>query len=130
MTNDQTGRRIGLKEHIAQSIKNILFTRIGSRLMREDYGSLLPELIDMPMTQTVIALCHQAAVTAFQPQRQALLVVIALCHQAAVTAIAAWEPRITVRSIHFNPTAAANGQLAITIVTTLTDGTEQTFQIQ
>lgn len=108
MTNDQTGRSIGLKEHIAQSIKNILFTRIGSRLMREDYGSLLPELIDMPMTQTVIALCHQAA----------------------VTAIAAWEPRITVRSIHFDPSAAANGQLAITIVTTLTDGTEQTFQIQ
>ena len=45
--------------------------------MREDYGSLLPELIDMPMTPAVIAVSHQAI----------------------VTAIATWEPRIKISQI-------------------------------
>ena len=45
MTNSETGRQIGLYDHIRQSIKNILFTRIGTRLMREEYGSLLPRII-------------------------------------------------------------------------------------
>ena len=34
MTNSETGRQIGLYDHIRQSIKNILFTRIGTPLAK------------------------------------------------------------------------------------------------
>lgn len=50
MMNATTGRRIGYAEHIGQSIADILTTPIGSRLMRRDYGSFIPMLIDQPLT--------------------------------------------------------------------------------
>ena len=34
--------------HLRQSIEDILTTRIGARVMRRDYGSRLPELVDTP----------------------------------------------------------------------------------
>ena len=46
--NRETGAALGLVEHIAQSITDILTTRIGTRVMRREYGSLLPELVDQP----------------------------------------------------------------------------------
>lgn len=63
--NKQTGRRISDIDHIRQSIADIMLTPIGSSVMRRDYGSLLPELLDHPangantlrmMTATVMAL--------------------------------------------------------------------------
>lgn len=77
MTDAENGRGQDTLAHIAQSIRNILFTRIGTRLMREEYGSFIPDLIDMPAGHAAIALIHQAA----------------------VTALARWKPRITVRRI-------------------------------
>lgn len=64
MTDAENGRGQDTAAHIAQSIRNILFTRIGTRLMREEYGSFIPDLIDMPAGPAAIALIHQAAVTA------------------------------------------------------------------
>ncbi|WP_338724674.1 GPW/gp25 family protein [Pseudomonas tolaasii] len=46
--NRQTGGAIGNLDHIAQSMTDILTTRIGTRVMRREYGSLLPELVDHP----------------------------------------------------------------------------------
>jgi len=46
--NRTTGAAIGPVAHIGQSIADILTTPIGSRVMRRDYGSLLPDLIDAP----------------------------------------------------------------------------------
>lgn len=43
-----TGKTIEGEAHLRQSIADILGTPLGSRLMRRDYGSLLPELIDAP----------------------------------------------------------------------------------
>ncbi len=43
-----TGRALSGDAHLAQSIGDILATPIGTRTMRRDYGSLLPELIDQP----------------------------------------------------------------------------------
>lgn len=43
-----TGRTIAGESHLRQSIADILTTPLGSRVMRRDYGSLLPELIDQP----------------------------------------------------------------------------------
>lgn len=44
-----TGRAIDGDAHLRQSITDILTTPMGSRVMRRDYGSLLPELIDQPL---------------------------------------------------------------------------------
>lgn len=47
-THAVTGRALSGTAHLAQSIGDILTTPLGSRVMRRDYGSLLPELIDQP----------------------------------------------------------------------------------
>lgn len=71
-TNRHTGQRLTETAHIAQSVGDILSTPIGTRVMREDYGSLVPELIDHPQTP---ALDLKLAAAAFM-------------------AIVRWEPRI------------------------------------
>lgn len=45
----QNGLNIDQSEHILQSVRDILTTPIGSRVMRRDYGSLIPFLIDSPL---------------------------------------------------------------------------------
>lgn len=47
--NAHTGRAIEGEAHLLQSVGDILTTPLGSRVMRRDYGSLLPELIDQPL---------------------------------------------------------------------------------
>lgn len=46
--NRTTGTAISGLEHLRQSVGDILSTPIGSRVMRREYGSLVPELIDHP----------------------------------------------------------------------------------
>ncbi|MDD3652325.1 MAG: GPW/gp25 family protein [Immundisolibacter sp.] len=43
-----TGRALTGLDHLRQSIRDILTTRIGTRVMRRDYGSHVPDLIDHP----------------------------------------------------------------------------------
>jgi len=86
-----TGRAIGTLEHIRQSIGDILSTPIGTRIMRREYGSLLPYLVDAPMDKgTVIDII-----------------------QASAGAIARWEPRVRVDRIEIEE--AAPGQIALAI---------------
>ncbi|WP_414153875.1 GPW/gp25 family protein [Pseudomonas sp. AN-1] len=59
-----TGRAIGEREHIRQSIADILTTPIGSRVMRREYGSLLPELIDQPLNGATIVRLYAATAAA------------------------------------------------------------------
>ncbi|NYZ70451.1 baseplate assembly protein W, partial [Endozoicomonas sp. SM1973] len=47
-THRLTGKPLSNLDHLRQSITDILTTRIGTRLMRRDYGSRLPELVDRP----------------------------------------------------------------------------------
>lgn len=50
MTMDRhTALAIGAGQHFRQSISDILTTRIGTRVMRRNYGSFLPDLIDAPV---------------------------------------------------------------------------------
>lgn len=44
------GTALSGRDHLAQSVCDILSTPIGSRVMRRNYGSNLPDLIDAPMT--------------------------------------------------------------------------------
>ncbi|MGN6655719.1 MAG: GPW/gp25 family protein [Rhodanobacter sp.] len=43
-----TGAALDGVQHLAQSIGCILTTPVGSRVMRRDFGSLLPQLVDQP----------------------------------------------------------------------------------
>lgn len=70
--NVNTGAAIGDTEHLRQSIADILTTPIGSRVMRRDYGSQLPDLIDWPTN----------AATRLQ------------AYAATAMALMRWEPRI------------------------------------
>lgn len=72
-----TGAPLDGVDHIIQSVSDILSTEIGSRVGVRDYGSLVPGLMDLPMTPAN------------------LLRIFA----AAAMAIARWENRIRVRRI-------------------------------
>lgn len=45
-----TGKPLSDLDHLRQSLRDILTTRIGTRVMRRDYGSRIPDLIDRPIT--------------------------------------------------------------------------------
>lgn len=109
MTNSETGRQLGLYDHIRQSIKNILFTRIGTRLMREEYGSLLPELLDYPITPALLLQCQAAA----------------------IAALAKWEPRIEIQAATVSAAAANDAKVIINIeAVNISTGTLETYSIR
>ncbi len=62
--NSQTGLTISETDHIRQSVRDILVTPLGSRVMRREYGSLLSALIDQPQTPAlrlqIMAACYSA----------------------------------------------------------------------
>lgn len=72
-----TGQPLDDDAHLRQSIGDILMTPIGSRVMRRDYGSLLPELIDQPLNGATLLRLY--AVT--------------------VLALMRWEPRIRLSAV-------------------------------
>ena len=58
-----TGKTLDGLEHLKQSVRDILTTRIGTRVMRREYGSRLPELVDNPMNElTKLELFAETAV--------------------------------------------------------------------
>lgn len=74
--NGDTGVVLTDWAHTQQSIRKILDTALESRVMRREFGSDLPELIDRKMTsRNVLAI-----------------------YSAAAAAIARWEPRFRMRT--------------------------------
>ena len=102
MMNAENGRLMPLRGHLSQSIRNILFTRIGTRVQREEYGSLLPLLIDMPLNE----------------------ITLLRCASATVMALAAWEPRFTVTAAAVTPLADGSGRVRIAVEGELNGRTE------
>ena len=96
-----TGRTLESRQHLAQSIADVLTTPIGSRVMRRDYGSLLPELIDQPFNDAT---------------RMRLFGATAL-------ALMRWEPRIRLSRVQLNLGDVA-GQAILDLEGTLTDSNE------
>jgi phage baseplate assembly protein W len=78
--NRETGSAIGNLEHIRQSITDILTTRIGTRVMRREYGSLLPELVDQPFNDATRLRVYAAT----------------------AMALLRWEPRISLSRVQFS----------------------------
>lgn len=52
--NASTGKRLDGLAHLRQSIRDILTTPIGSRVMRREYGSRLFQLVDAPLNRSTI----------------------------------------------------------------------------
>ncbi len=75
-----TGRTLIGAAHMAQSIADILTTPIGSRVMRREYGSLLPDLIDAPFN-------HATRLQAYA---------------AVAMALMRWEPRIRLSRVQLS----------------------------
>lgn len=90
--NRNTGQSISDIEHISQSMRDILITPVGSRVMRRTYGSPLSALIDMP-------------------QNPALRLQIMV---ACYSAIQKWEPRIRLTAISFETGDAGEMYVDIT----------------
>lgn len=77
--NAATGQRLDGLDHIRQSIGKILTTPLGSRIMRRDFGSLLPELIDAPLnarTRLQLMAATAAAVIAWEPRVRPLKIAL------------------------------------------------------
>lgn len=68
--NRATGSSINLVEHITQSVTDILTTRLGTRVMRREYGSLLPELVDQPFNDFIRLQAYAATVMALMRWEQ------------------------------------------------------------
>jgi len=60
--NRRNGQTINSLEHLKQSLHDILTTPIGSRVMRRDYGSVLPFLADQPMNARTLMQMRAAIV--------------------------------------------------------------------
>lgn len=61
-----TGRRLSGIDHLRQSIRDILTTPIGSRVMLREYGSRLPRLVDAPTGRVLVMEIIAATAEALQ----------------------------------------------------------------
>jgi len=99
MSRDSGGALDDL-DHIRQSVRDILLTPLGARVMRRQYGSLLSALID-------------------QPQNEALrLQIMSACYLALLQ----WEPRIRLTAISFE--ADYNGAMVVELTGNRTDNAQ------
>lgn len=95
----ESGAALTDDAQLAQSLRTLLTTPIGSRLMRRDYGSRIPDLLDAPIN----------------PATRMRLAA------AAYIAIRRWEPRLSLSRITFDVDTAAPGRLVAQITATRTD---------
>lgn len=100
MMSRRTAVSLDYGDHIDQSIEDILTTPIGSRVMRRDYGSELPLLIDAPMNGETLVILYRAT----------------------AEALARWEPRIVLRRVQAYAASAGRWTLELT---TEEDGAER-----
>lgn len=94
-----TGALLSPDDHLKQSIYDLLMTPIGSRLLRREYGSLIPFLIDQPVNPAT-KLKMMAAIA---------------------TAVIKWEPRVKVRQVQLSMNADATNDTGNTGVNVLLD---------
>lgn len=97
----ETGTALDGNAHLAQSIGDILLTPLGARVMRRDYGSDLPDLIDRPLNgETVVDV-----------------------YAATADALARWEPRLRLTRVSIADAVA--GHLILVLEGETADGPVQ-----
>lgn len=87
-----TGQPIAGLEHLRQSIRDILTTRKGTRVMCREYGSRLPELVDRPVNPALNMDVYAAT----------------------AEALARWEPRIELTKVRIE-SADGNGKIVLSL---------------
>lgn len=95
-TDANTGKALAGLAHLRQSIRDILTTPIGTRVLNREYGSRLFELVDAPMNADL-------KVQIFS---------------ATADALAKWEPRIKINRIAIESFTA--GQIVLSLNATYT----------
>lgn len=106
--NSRNGFALSGLGHIQQSISNILSTPIGSRVMRREYGSHLPELIDRPISEALILQVYAAT----------------------IMAITRWEPRVRIERFYRALPTGTPGQMMIDIeIIRLDTGSNETLRM-
>lgn len=98
----RTGQALSGDAHLAQSIADILSTPIGTRIMRRDYGSRIPDLIDAPAN----------AATRVQ------------LYAATATALMRWEPRLTIKRVALSVVDAMAGRWVLDLAGTRSESGE------
>ena len=91
MMDATTGHRLDYLAHLHQSVTDILTTPLGSRVMRRDYGSLLPEMIDRPLTDATLLQVYAAT----------------------VMALLRWEPRLRVTAVRTSVSTTSPGRVVL-----------------
>ncbi|MDR5887562.1 GPW/gp25 family protein [Vreelandella janggokensis] len=89
--NAQSGRTLSGIDHLRQSLRDILTTPIGTRVMRRDYGSRLYQLVDAPMNNTTLVELYAAT----------------------AEAVARWEPRFKLTRVRTE--SASPGHILLTL---------------
>ncbi|ARF51179.1 GPW/gp25 family protein [Pantoea stewartii] len=108
MNPDGTGQLTDT-DQLWNSVRDILTTPLASRVMRRDYGSMIPDLLDEPQNE----------VTRLQ------------CMSAAVIALTMWESRIALNGINisYSKDGAVTAELVGIITETMqTAGTALTLR--
>lgn len=90
-----SGATLAADDHLRQSLRDLLTTPIGSRVMRRDYGSRIPELVDAPMTPGLVA--DLVAATA--------------------EAVRNFEPRVSLKAVAVRAVASGELSLDLTVET-------------
>lgn len=72
-----TGKELSGIDHLRQSVRDILTTPVGSRVLRREYGSQLFALIDAPMNRSTVMDLYAAT----------------------ADALARWEPRFQLTKV-------------------------------
>ena len=99
------GKLLGGVDHLRQSVRDILMTPLGSRIMRRDYGSRLFELIDAPINRATIMEIYAATAEALEK----------------------WEPRLQLQSVQVVKAAPGEVELDMTALY-LPEGKEITLE--
>lgn len=89
--NRDSGRSLAGFEHLRQSIADILTTPKGTRVLRRDYGSDIPALIDRPLNAATLLDCYAAV----------------------ADALAKWEPRFELTNVAVDDAAQGVAQIAL-----------------
>ncbi|MFX7294381.1 GPW/gp25 family protein [Acinetobacter baumannii] len=98
MMSRNSGSLITEIESIKQSIEDIVTTPLGSRIMRREYGSIVADLIDQPMSE----------------------VLKVKIYSAIYTPVSRWEKRISIENLKISDVFSNGLQLDLEAVHTLT----------
>lgn len=89
-----TGKPLDGIAHLKQSIRDVLTTPLGSRVMRRDYGSRLFSLVDSPLTPDSIGDIYAATIEALNK----------------------WEPRIYPQRVQVATAEAGRIEIDLTAI--------------